>query len=92
MAGSAGSVANGPVEIGIRPEYVKVCESTGPNVIAADNVAVSDMGSTKVLTCRIGDETIRAKIVRDQPVPQLGPINLLLPPEKLLAYRDGHLV
>lgn len=88
----AGSLADGPVEIGIRPEYVQVCDAAGPNVIAADNVAVSDMGSTKVLTCRIGQETLRAKIMRDQPVPKLGPIKLLLPPEKVLAYRDGHLV
>ena len=92
VAGSAGILADGPVEIGIRPEYVKVCDSAGPNVIAADNVAVSDMGSTKVLTCKVGDETIRAKIVRDQPVPKLGPIKLLLPPDKVLAYRDGHLL
>ncbi|MFZ2501373.1 MAG: ABC transporter ATP-binding protein [Nocardioides sp.] len=92
MSGSAGRLPDGPVEIGIRPEYVQVSESAGPNVITVDNLAVSDMGSTKVLTCKVGDEIIRAKIGRQQPVPKLGPTKLLLPPDKVLAYRDGHLV
>ena len=67
-------------------------EAQGPNVITAEHISVSDMGSTRVLNCKFGDDIIRAKILRDQPVPKLGRINLLLPSEKLLAYQDGRIV
>lgn len=92
LVSSVSHLAGEEVEVGIRPEYVQVTDATGPNVITAEHISVSDMGSTRVLTCSYGDDVIRAKILRDQPVPNLGPINLLLPPDKLLAYRDGHLV
>lgn len=85
-------ISRAEIEVGIRPEYVQVVESLGPNVITAELLSFSDMGSIRVLNCKFGDSVIRAKILRDAPVPGLGPINLLLPSEKLLAYQDGEIV
>lgn len=92
LATNVSDFAGAEVEVGIRPEYVQVTEAGGPNVITAEHIAVSDMGSTRVLNCEYGGDVIRAKILRDEPVPKLGPIKLFLPPDKVLAYRDGHLV
>jgi glycerol transport system ATP-binding protein len=92
LASSVATLAGMEIEVGIRPEYVEVSVATGPNVITAEHVSVSDMGSTRVLTCKLGDDIIRAKILRDDPVPRLGPIQLRLPAEKVLAYHDGNLV
>lgn len=89
---SVTTLGGAEIEVGIRPEYVPVMEAQGPNVVTAEHISVSDMGSTRVLNCKIGDDIIRAKILRDQPVPKLGPIYLHLPSEKLLVYQDGEIV
>lgn len=80
------------VEIGIRPEYVQVTESFGPNTIKAQYVSMSDMGATKVMTCRVGDQLIKAKVPRGQTVPKEGSVGLLLPAKKLLTYREGSII
>lgn len=92
MTRSLSGYTGSEVELGIRPEYVQVTQGLGPNVITAEHVAMSDMGATRILTCTVGDSVIRAKILRDAPIPQRGPINLLLPQDKVLAYQDGNLI
>lgn len=86
------NLTDAAIELGIRPEYVEVSHAEGPNVITAELTSVSDMGATRVLNCTIGDDIVRAKILRDEPVPGPGPIRLRLPADKLLVYQDGNLV
>ncbi len=92
LASEFANLGGDDIEIGIRPEYLQVSESTGPNVLTVEHLGASDMGSTKILNCKLGNTQIKAKILRDEPLPRLGQINLLFPQDKLLAYREGQLL
>lgn len=80
------------LEVGIRPEHVRVAHQAGVNVVTAEHVASADLGPTRVLTCTLGDQVVRVKILRSDPVPSLGQIQLEFPSHKVLAYQDGFLI
>jgi len=85
--------ASGKLQLGIRPEYVSVSSSSrGKNVLGAEIVGVQDQGNTRVVTCRVGDQTLRMKLPREIQVPESGALALHLPVEKSLLYLDGNLV
>lgn len=77
------------LEFGIRPEYVKVAGGPGDNVLTADFIGFDDLGSTRVMNCLFAGELIKVKVPRSFEVPQQGRIDIKLPKENLLAYKDG---
>lgn len=98
LAGQSLKVANhadvtGSLKLGIRPEYVSVASSRrGANVIGAQVVAIQDQGNTRVVTCQVGEQSLRMKLPREVEVPREGDVALSLPVEKSLLYANGNLV
>ena len=77
------------LEFGIRPEHISVRDGLGENIVSAEFVGYDDLGSTRVLNCRLGAELIKVKVARALQIPQLGQIYLEFPKANLLAYREG---
>jgi glycerol transport system ATP-binding protein len=81
----ARAVANGSSDIvlGIRPEFVQY-RMTAPG-IPAEITAVEDLGNFKILTARVGSETLKVKVDEDDEV-QPGSAFLDFPPERVKLY------
>ena len=98
LAGQSLQVANhaevsGSLKLGIRPEYVSVASSSrGPNVIGAQVLSVQDQGNTRVVTCQVGEQSLKMKLPREVDVPSSGDVSLSLPVDKSLLYANGNLV
>jgi glycerol transport system ATP-binding protein len=84
------NVPDGPVQIGIRPEYVGVSVSSAAP--SATVRAVLDQGTTKVATVSLGNQTLKMKVERETPLEIGHQVNLDLPNAKCLVYINGHLL
>jgi glycerol transport system ATP-binding protein len=84
-------VPDGPVRVGIRPEYVTPT-ATQKNSLSVSIQSVQDQGNTRVVTCAVGGQTLKMKVPREIQVPASGELTISLPPEKSLVYVEGNLV
>lgn len=91
VAVSQDGIADGPLQVGIRPEYVSLAQA-GQSAVPARMKSVQDQGSTKVVTCEIGNQQVKMKIARGTQLPASGDLLIHLPQEKCLVYKDGHLI
>ncbi|MGH6947262.1 MAG: ABC transporter ATP-binding protein, partial [Kiloniellales bacterium] len=87
-AASAAARAEGSLELGIRPEFVGFDESGG---IAARVERAEDLGNFKLVTLRLGDRQIKAKLPEQQALPGAR-ARLVFPPRWTRLYADGQLV
>jgi glycerol transport system ATP-binding protein len=90
LAQRAGA-AGGKLTLGIRPEFVEVAQSSnGPgsgNGVPSIIERVEDLGHYKIVSARIGEHPILAKVSEDaDAVP--GPAQLRLPAEWTRIYAD----
>ncbi len=76
--------ADGPVQIGIRPEYVSVADIGLPATVTK----VIDVGRHSVIEARIGDHAVKAITEEDVPI-EGAAIHLAFQREQTRAYRDG---
>jgi glycerol transport system ATP-binding protein len=83
MAQRAGA-ANGKLTLGIRPEFV---ELTGGGGVPTTVERVEDLGNYKIVSARIGDQPILAKVSEDAVVSP-GQAQLRFPPEWTRIYAD----
>ncbi|MCP4748324.1 MAG: ABC transporter ATP-binding protein [Desulfobacteraceae bacterium] len=79
------------LEIGIRPTYLKVHSNKQPGSIAATIKNVEDQGSFKIVTLILNQQTLRARIPEDQPIPDKKAW-LSFPTQKIRLYADGQLL
>jgi len=81
------------LEIGIRPEAVSLAEDGAGDGggLAAQVRGVEDLGSCKIVTCRLDDYEIKVKVPEDQPVPP-DRCALSFNRDLTLLYADGRLV
>lgn len=84
------NVPDGPVQIGIRPEYVGASVSRAAP--SATVRAVLDQGTTKVATVSLGNQTLKMKVERETPLGIGQQVNLDLPKAKCLVYLNGQLL
>lgn len=91
VATSTGTTATGDVQIGIRPEYVRLLPRGGKGVTVTID-SVLDQGNTRVVTCLWGAQSIKMKLPREVSVPHSGDVDIELPADKTLVYAGGNLV
>lgn len=78
------------LEIGIRPEAIDLAGGETPG-FEAQVRNVEDLGSRKIVTCRLGEHELKVKVAEDQPVPP-DRCALAFKPEMTLLYAEGRLV
>lgn len=80
--------AEGPLRLGIRPEFVTLSENDG---IAADVVKVSDSGRYQIVETRVGDAPVKLLVNEGVEIPT-GRTALSFRADRTRVYRDGWLV
>jgi len=87
LAKAAGA---GVLEIGVRPEAIRLVngDAAGLTVQVRD---VEDLGTRKIVTCRLGDHELKVKVPAGQDVPS-GRCAIELNPDLTRLYADGRLV
>ncbi|MCX4993565.1 ABC transporter ATP-binding protein [Streptomyces sp. NBC_00568] len=80
------------VQVGVRPEYVKVVRDPGPNTFPGRLRGVSDHGAQRVLEVEVAGQLVRVKTPREEGVPVGEEVLVHLPRAKVLPYADGQLV
>lgn len=90
--GEAGRAHPGAaLELGVRPEFVRVTDAADPDSVPAALTRVEDLGNYKLVTARLGPHSLRAKLDEDAPVPIEG-AHLAFTPARTLLYADGRLI
>ena len=79
------------LKIGIRPEFVHVSGESVLGAYEADISHVEDLGTYKIMTFRLGGETMKARLDEDQEVPS-GKAYVSFPKQWLKLYVDEYLV
>jgi glycerol transport system ATP-binding protein len=85
--GAAARDGDGPLEIGVRPEFITFAEDG----LAVDVVKVSDAGRYRVVDTRCGEHSIKLLVEEGFPVPE-GATHLRFDPERTRLYRNGWVV
>jgi glycerol transport system ATP-binding protein len=78
--------------VGIRPEYLQVHSSPGPNRVPAVVTATQDQGTQVMVQLQIGKRTAWSKIRNMREPVGAGPAFVYLPPEKCALYADDRRV
>ena len=85
-----GLASNGPIEIGIRPEFVRP-SSDPARGIEVEIHAIEDLGSFRIAACRLGAEELKMRLPEGHPVTQ-GRCRVEFADGMTRVYRDQHLV
>jgi multiple sugar transport system ATP-binding protein len=83
----------GPITVGIRPEYARFCRSFAPVALPGTAVIVEQLGVSALVTVEDGDLALRVVVPADE-APQLGDKGWVVPDLRhLLLYgRNGQLL
>ncbi|MFA0439852.1 ABC transporter ATP-binding protein [Vibrio sp. 10N.286.49.C2] len=85
------ATASENIKIGIRPEFVHVWENETPSALVSRVEHVEDLGTYKILTLKLGNQTIKARLQEDQRVPkEIAYISF--PEQWTMLYVDEYLV
>ena len=81
----------GRVELGIRPEFLRLVFDRPEDGLPAKISHVEDFGSSKIVTAAVGDHTLKVRLAEEDEV--RGDTGwLVFPPERSLLYRNSKLV
>lgn len=79
------------IKLGIRPEFVHVWDKPNPSAYQAQVLHVEDLGTYKILTLKLGQQTVKARLQEDQLVPS-GDAYISFPDQWTMLYVDEYLV
>ncbi|HYX36292.1 MAG TPA: ABC transporter ATP-binding protein [Oligoflexus sp.] len=79
------------LQIGIRPEFVRVAKQHHEHALHGKVLGVEDRGTYKILTVELGTHRIKARLDEDQNVPE-NEVLLEFPEARLKLYADSLLV
>ncbi|MDE2616364.1 MAG: ABC transporter ATP-binding protein [Burkholderiales bacterium] len=83
----------GEFTLGVRPEYVTLAPEGAPGVLGAQVLSCQDVGTYGLLTARLGDTLVRARLGLDEALPVAGArVGLKLVGPRSCYYRDGRLL
>ncbi|MFJ2008112.1 TOBE domain-containing protein [Streptomyces chartreusis] len=80
------------VQVGVRPEYVKIVTDPGPNTFPGSLRGVTDHGAQRVLEVEVAGQLVRTKTPREEGIPAGEEVLVHLQRAKVLPYADGQLV
>jgi glycerol transport system ATP-binding protein len=83
--------AAGTLELGIRPEFLRLVPAGTEGAVPVTVVAVEELGSFKMVEARLGEHVIKVKLSEDQQV-QGESACLVFPPEWTKIYENGQLI
>jgi glycerol transport system ATP-binding protein len=83
--------AGGELSIGIRPEFLQCGTGSKPGAIPAEIKAVDDLGNFKIVTAKLGDQLLKAKLSEDADL-EPGHGWLYFPPAQTMLYADSRIV
>jgi glycerol transport system ATP-binding protein len=83
--------STGRLEMGIRPEFVRVAPAGTTGAVLVTVAVVEDLGNFKMVEARLGGHAIKVKLPEDQEVPGES-ASLVFPPERTKIYEDGRLI
>jgi glycerol transport system ATP-binding protein len=81
------SRSSGRLTLGIRPEFVELAKAGSPDAVAGAIERVEDLGNYKILSARLGDQLVKAKISEDETLTS-GATYLRFPPGWTRLYAD----
>ncbi|MBU1002594.1 MAG: ABC transporter ATP-binding protein [Proteobacteria bacterium] len=79
------------LKMGIRPMYLEVRESEVTGSVPGRVTHVEDQGHCKIVTIKLGELTLKARIMDGRAIPA-GSCHLVFPPEKIKFFADDRLV
>ncbi|WP_411992372.1 ABC transporter ATP-binding protein [Agarivorans sp. DSG3-1] len=79
------------LKVGIRPEFVHVWDKPNGDAYQAEVLFVEDLGTYKILSLKLGEQVIKARLQEDQRVPQQHAY-ISFPEQWLMLYIDEYLV
>ena len=87
------TLPEGPLKLGIRPEYVALAEPNAAGALMAQVAQVQDIGTHQMLSARVGETTLKARLHSDARVPAGGePVWLKVVGPHTCYYRDEELI
>ena len=87
------TLPEGELVLGVRPEYVQPTAAGAAGSVRGEVGQVQDVGTYLMLTARLGERTVKARLAPDTPVPARGePVWLQLLGEHTCFYRNEELV
>jgi len=87
------ALPEGALKIGIRPEYVALAEPNAAGALEAQVQQVQDVGTHQMLSARVGEAVLKARMASDVPLPAAGePVWLQVLGTHTCYYRDEELV
>ncbi|MEJ7688320.1 MAG: ABC transporter ATP-binding protein [Variovorax sp.] len=93
LLASARALPEGALKLGVRPEYVVLAEAGAPGAVAAEVVRLQDVGTHQMLSARVGDTVLKARLHSDAQVPPTGePVWLKVMDAHTCYYRNEELV
>ncbi|MCZ7461758.1 ABC transporter ATP-binding protein [Streptomyces sp. WMMC940] len=79
------------LQVGVRPEYVRIVTEPGPNTFPGRLRSVTDHGAQRVLEVEVAGQLVRTKTPREEGLPAGEGVLVHLPRAKVLPYADGRL-
>jgi glycerol transport system ATP-binding protein len=89
---TAAPATDGPLTIGVRPEYVQIVDGPGANRLPAQIISVRDLGVSTMVELEIGSHTAWAKLRTPGALPASGDAFAQLPAERCALYANGRRV
>ncbi len=83
--------AGGTLELGIRPEFLRLVAGGSEGAVPVSVARVEDLGNFKIATLGLGAQTLKAKVPEDSEVPSERAF-VAFPPERTKLYADGDLI
>ncbi|WP_439590008.1 ABC transporter ATP-binding protein [Hydrogenophaga sp.] len=83
----------GPIKLGIRPEYLSLGEAGEPDTLPAKVTRVQDIGTYVMVTCEVGEHRLKCRLAPEAVLPAVGDtVHLRVLGQHTCFYQDEVLI